>query len=87
MKMLYPPAIIAALLVCYLLSMGPAAWLVDRGVIGIRVFTTAYAPVIPIIRHLPPAREPFFRYCEFCTGVVYSDAVCEVLPQGPFETQ
>jgi hypothetical protein len=64
--------IVAALLACYIISIGPAARLADNELISIEAFALIYAPILWPARRCPPAKECVIQYCEFWTGKAYS---------------
>ena len=69
---------IAAIMACYVLSVGPAVALADREVISIKTLSVVYAPVLAVCRH-GQARQLLLDYCEFWTGKAFSYPLVELL--------
>jgi hypothetical protein len=60
--------VVNAVLLCYVLSIGPAARMADQRTIGVEAVHALYSPVLGAARRYHPVRELVVNYCEFWTG-------------------
>jgi hypothetical protein len=62
------PGIAALFVACYVLSIGPAVWLMRAGILSLDWFGVIYGPVLWLCDHCKPADQVFDWYIRIVAG-------------------